>query len=713
MREEAMADAVSEMEFVASALAAEIGTASKGSEGAKRQSFERSFPGRIVARGRQVLITDRTGKIAGALPARSGRAELLSEIVADVSLLAPIAGAASIVRTTLLDGSEVLLTVRALPAPWERLVILQKTADILRDWRDTVWRIGSLLLAAMLVACGVTGAYLWQSARTREAQGTCDRLASRMDSALAHGRCGLWDWDIARGRIHWSASMYDMLGLIPNPAAISIRDASALVHPEDGDLAAMARDFIASGNDAIDHVFRMRNSSGEWLWIRARAEVDKSHSGSHAHLIGIALDITEQRKLEEKTRTADERLRAAVETISEAFVLWDENNRLVLYNSKFLRFHNLPLEAAHYGKHYDTVMSNATPPFVTAEYALSGTANGGARSYEAQLADGRWLQVNERRTADGGFVSVGTDITALKAHEEQLLDSERRLMATVADLRKSRQTLQSQAQQLSDLAEKYREQKAQAEHASHVKTAFLANMSHELRTPLNAIIGFSQMMEDEIFGALGSPRYVEYTSFIRHSGQALLAIISDVLDMSTLDAGQMRLQKTSIDLGECIVSAVNGVKEEARGKNIGIQCDLATNVFACADRTALEKVLLKLLRNAVKFTPESGRISVGLQLKDGEIDIVIQDTGIGISAEHLERVTRPFEQINSPIQNGMKGSGLGLAIAQSFIRLHGGILHIDSVVGSGTIVTIHLPLPAASAQAGDTISVPAAVSAVA
>ncbi len=135
--------------------------------------------------------------------------------------------------------------------------------------------------------------------------------------------------------------------------------------------------------------------------------------------------------------------------------------------------------------------------------ALDQRPASGARTYEAQLADGRWLQVNERRTKDGGYVSVGTDITKLKEHEEQLMDSKQRLMASVADLRKSRQALEVQAQQLADLAERYLEQKADAELASHAKSEFLANMSHELRTPLNAIIGFSDTMQRQLFGALG------------------------------------------------------------------------------------------------------------------------------------------------------------------------------------------------------------------
>ena len=174
--------------------------------------------------------------------------------------------------------------------------------------------------------------------------------------------------------------------------------------------------------------------------------------------------------------------------------------------------------------------------------AAGDFGDGDARTYEARLADGRWLQVNERRTRDGGYVSVGTDITALKEHEQQLLKSEQLLLATVAQLRQSRRSLEAQAQQLADLAERYHEQKAQAEMANRAKAEFLANMSHELRTPLNAIIGFSQLMEGETFGPLGSEKYRDYCAHILASGQYLLNVITDVLDMSRLESGRIRLQ---------------------------------------------------------------------------------------------------------------------------------------------------------------------------
>ena len=205
------------------------------------------------------------------------------------------------------------------------------------------------------------------------------------------------------------------------------------------------------------------------------------------------------------------------------------------------------------------MVAAGSKPVVRNKIINAGPSIPGARTFEAQLDDGRWLHISERRTKDGGYVSVGTDITALKTHEEKLIDSEKRLMASVADLRASQQ-------RSAELAQKYAEEKTRAEEANQAKSKFLANISHELRTPLNAIIGFSEIMESGMFGPLGAEKYNEYCGDIRGSGQYLLEVINDILDMSKIEAGRIRLDFDDIGLDTLLNDAMRVVSARAEDK---------------------------------------------------------------------------------------------------------------------------------------------------
>ena len=258
------------------------------------------------------------------------------------------------------------------------------------------------------------------------------------------------------------------------------------------------------------------------------------------------------------------------------------------------------------GKSYAEVMALGRPPEVQHQFLRREQQDVGARTFEARLQDGRWLQINERRTKDGGYVSVGTDITALKRHEHRLVESEKELIATVLDLKQSRQKLEAQTQQLADLAERYLDQKAQAESANRAKSEFLANMSHELRTPLNAIIGFAEVMQSGIFGSLGSDKYEEYCSDIRSSGEYLLSVINDILDMSRIEAGRTTLTKQPLEVHASIQRALKLVGEQTKAKNLSITVDVSPeDIVVPADERALHQILVNLLQNATKFTSEA------------------------------------------------------------------------------------------------------------
>jgi PAS domain S-box-containing protein len=242
-------------------------------------------------------------------------------------------------------------------------------------------------------------------------------------------------------------------------------------------------------------------------------------------------------------------------------------------------------------------------------------------------------------------------------------------------------------------AEALREARDQATAASRSKSEFLANMSHELRTPLNAIIGFSEALERELFGPIGSPRYREYAEDIRDSGVHLLSLINDILDLSKIEAGHFKLHEDEAELDRIIETATRIVRHRAAQANIALEVTLPEPpVTLVADERALKQVLINLVSNAVKFSPDGSLVRVNTHLGPDTLRISVSDQGAGIAAEDIPRALTPFTQLDGSLSRAHEGTGLGLPLAKHLTELHGGKLTIESVVGKGTVVHVDLPL---------------------
>jgi PAS domain S-box-containing protein len=248
--------------------------------------------------------------------------------------------------------------------------------------------------------------------------------------------------------------------------------------------------------------------------------------------------------------------------------------------------------------------------------------------------------------------------------------------------------------------ERLKEAKAFAEAASATKSTFLANMSHELRTPLNAIIGFSEIMDRQMFGRLGVPRYQDYIRDIRDSAQHLLRLIEDILDLSKAEAGKMDLDETDVDLGASIRSACLMLRERALGKGVALQEEVMPDLPSLrGDRRRIRQILLNLVANAVKFTPRGGRVTVSAAAAPGGgLILRVADTGIGIAAEDIARVFEPFVQIGRPKELSGEGTGLGLPLCKELVELHGGTIALTSEPGIGTVVSASFPADRTAAK---------------
>jgi len=374
------------------------------------------------------------------------------------------------------------------------------------------------------------------------------------------------------------------------------------------------------------------------------------------------IDISEQKR-------AEARLRDAIENIPDAFVLFDRNDRVVVANQRFREFYPELAKMIRPGittaedMFRERVRIGAVGDFdvPVEEYVrwrMSMRLKDGGTPSVHRHADGRWLRTTERRTSEGGVVAISTDVTELKSREADLAVS-----------------------------------MAQAETANRAKSEFLANMSHELRTPLNAIIGFSEAIQSEFLGPLGNDRYQEYVEDIRSSGNHLLQIINDLLDLSKIEAGKLELDEQRVDINELVESSIKIIRERAESGGVKTVVSLASPAPCLwADERSCKQVLFNLLSNAVKFTQRGGTITVSTELlDDGRCVIRVRDTGIGIPDEDIDKILEPFTQVEASLVRNHEGTGLGLPLTKAILEMHGGEIDIDSEIDAGTTASVYFP----------------------
>jgi signal transduction histidine kinase len=405
------------------------------------------------------------------------------------------------------------------------------------------------------------------------------------------------------------------------------------------------------------HQFRRTRPNGQVI------EVTGKPLSSGDGFVTTYIDVTSQVRAEDY----NEILLTALENAVTGIVIYGPDDRLVFANTQMKKTNQELTDSYEPGIKFEDRMR-----LLISSGAIRGIAGHEEEwleermrrrerqrgPFEIQRKDGGWLLINDIVLETGHVVSLSADITEIKSTEEAL-----------------------------------RRAKEDAELANRTKTEFLANMSHELRTPLNSVIGFSELLISTSFDQLGMDRVTEYLGDINRSGRHLLRLISDILDISKIEVGEMALDEEIVSLQKIVEECIKMMDERARraSTSLTIVSDCPP-VWLMADETRLKQILLNLLTNAIKFTESGGDVSVGWCLKeDGSLNLCVTDTGEGMHPESIEIALEPFGQVATSLTRDHEGAGLGLPLSRRLAELHNASLSIQSTLGEGTTVGILFP----------------------
>jgi PAS domain S-box-containing protein len=416
--------------------------------------------------------------------------------------------------------------------------------------------------------------------------------------------------------------------------------------------------------------------TGRWLRVSERRTADGGYVATWS-------DIT-------RLKDAEARLLSAIAAFNEGFVLYDKDEKVVLFNQRFLDLYPLLAPMIKIGAKLEDILragmrngqfediGDDPEAWLAAE--LKHAREPGSSIVESRLADDHWVMVSRSGLPGGGFVGLVTDLTDMKARE--------------AELERTQLKLRHQTQNLTQLAEQLRTARIAAETANQAKSRFLAHMSHELRTPLNAILGFADVIRQNMFGEISPSRYRDYAQYIHESGSHLLEMINDVLDLSKIEAGKFELKIEALDAPAIAQSGSKLVAGMAKENSVNLILDGDMCPVIHGDSRAVKQIIINLLSNGVKFTPKGGYVTLQInQVADLGAEIIVTDTGIGMSKEDVAKAMDPFGQIDGTLARRHRGTGLGLPLVKNLAEMQKGFISIDSAPSRGTRVSVFLPDP--------------------
>ncbi|GCL64637.1 sensor histidine kinase [Pseudaquabacterium pictum] len=529
----------------------------------------------------------------------------------------------------------------------------------------------------------VTDALAALRLRSRASQPAPDQAGSASGGALVRAALRgagtfVWEWHIPSDRLGDIDEGFQQLGYPQAPARRTQQDWDGLIHPDDR--AANHEAYLRHARGETEHyahIYRARAADGSWHWLQERGRiVDWTPDGQPLRMVGVQADITTQRQAEAAASAATQRLGKIAAHVPGALFQFQRDDdgfgRFPYISERSLALFGVaPAELAADAARLLRRVEAAQRAVVMASIDASGVSlTPWVQEFQVHRTDGalRWIRgsASPQREPDGRVLWHGYFEDLTEWHALARADHRQRV----------------------------------AEAANLAKNEFLSRMSHELRTPLNAVLGFAQLMGLDPQAPL-APDQQRWLALIRQSGEHLLAMIDDLLDLTSIEAGRLPLAPQALDLRPLADDALAMVEAAAARHDLALACE-GSGVLAWADRTRLRQVLINLLSNAVKYNRPGGRVLVRLLAADGEAQLQVHDTGPGLTADECAQLFEPFNRLGQA-QGPVEGTGIGLTVTHHLVRLMGGRIAVQSTPGVGSCFSVTLPLPAAQGLQGTSL----------
>lgn len=498
--------------------------------------------------------------------------------------------------------------------------------------------------------------------KTLEAQ--LKQHEARLEEAQRLAHLGSWEWDLASGTVTWSDELYRIFGVDRATFVPSFSTYQARIHPDDRERIREIWTHDVAKHHAIAYAYRIIRPDGETRYLSSKAHVEVDASGKPVRAIGIALDMTDLHEAERELRRSHAVLQAEQEADLDGILVVDERGRVLTHNRRYQELWGIP-DAIMATRDADALLRFICPLVMDPERDMlphrhlryDRTAR--VRT-EIALKDGRFFErytapVISSQDEHFGRVWFLQDVTERKRWEESLREQNRKL------------------QELDTL-----------------KSNFVNAISHDLRTPLTSIKGYAEFLEDEVGGSL-NPAHHEFVRQIQQSASRLEHLVDDLLDFARMDAGTFKLSLKPTDLGALARGVIASLKPLADDAHVAIVDTLpAESLRGIFDAARIERVLMNLIGNALKFTGSGGRIEVRGCVDGAQVRCEIRDTGIGIAPEDVSKLFQRFSQL-SPGMRQANGTGLGLSISKALVDAHGGTIGVESAPGKGSMFWFTLP----------------------